>query len=358
MAILQDEGGGIIVYPMRRMKEEEDWGQAETYEMPMTGRFSETLQAIGHLPIHAQSIDTMQVNLGYRCNLACKHCHVQAGPLRTELMSRADIDLVVAILANSSINVLDLTGGAPELHPDFRYLVTSARRIGCQVMVRSNLAIFSEPGQAYLPGFYTENRVEVIGSLPCYQEANVDAIRGHGTFAQCVKALRLLNEQGYGDKDGRLKIHLVYNPGGTCLPPDQEVLAAQYRTALLDNFGIRFNQLFAIANMPLGRFKVHLLATGEYAAYLDTLQQSFNPATLDGLMCRRLINVGWDGMLADCDFNATVRMALEEPAPRHLREFDYLALHQRRIAVSEHCFGCTAGQGSSCNGAVAGRLPT
>lgn len=341
---------------MRTRQEEDDWGQAASCQLATPDRFSATLEAIGQLPIQAGIIDTLQVNLGYRCNLACTHCHVQAGPLRSEVMTRADIDLVVAILADSPIDALDLTGGAPELHPDFRSLVTRARHLGRRVMVRSNLAIFSEPGQAYLPTFYAENGVEVIGSLPCYQEANVDAMRGRGTFAKCVTALLLLNELGYGDEDGRLQVHLVYNPGGAFLPPGQESLAAQYRAALRENFGIRFNQLFTIANMPLGRFKAHLLSTGEYAPYLDTLQQSFNLATLDGLMCRRLINVGWDGMLADCDFNATIGMAVEESAPRHLRDFDYAALCQRRIAVGEHCFGCTAGQGSSCNGAVAGGL--
>jgi radical SAM/Cys-rich protein len=342
---------------MRILKKEEYWGQAESCQTPPRDRFSETLQAIGQLPVHARSIDTLQVNLGYRCNLACKHCHVQAGPLRTEMMTRADIELVIAIVANSPIAVLDLTGGAPELHPDFRYLVTSARLAGCHVMVRSNLAIFSEHGQADLPGFYSENRVDVIASLPCYQAANVDAMRGRGTFVQCITALRCLNEHGYGGEDDRLKIHLVYNPSGAFLPPCQEALTSQYRKELLEHFGIRFNQLFTIANMPLGRFKEYLLHSGEHAAYLDALRQSFNPATLDGLMCRRLINVGWDGMLADCDFNATARIPLEEPAPRHLRDFDYEALCHRRIAVTEHCFGCTAGQGSSCNGAVAGVLP-
>lgn len=339
------------------MKEERDWGLTETCPAPPMDGFPEALQAIGQLPIQARAIDTLQVNLGYRCNLACTHCHVQAGPLRTEMMAREDVERVIAIVTNTPIETLDLTGGAPELHPDFRSLVASARFAGCQVMVRSNLAIFSEPSQTDLPGFYHENCVEVIASLPCYQAANVDAMRGGGTFGRCIEALRRLNEHGYGGDDGRLKLHLVYNPSGAFLPPCQQMLTGQYRKALRENFGIRFNQLFTIANMPLGRFKEYLLRTGEYADYLETLRRSFNPATLDGLMCRWLINVGWDGRLADCDFNATASIPLEEPAPRHLRDFDYEALCYRRIAVCEHCFGCTAGQGSSCNGAVAGGSP-
>ncbi|OGR07068.1 MAG: hypothetical protein A2511_00105 [Deltaproteobacteria bacterium RIFOXYD12_FULL_50_9] len=312
---------------------------------------------IGKDPLLAKSIDVLQVNLGCRCNLACKHCHVQAGPLRTEMMAREDIKAVIHILAGSPIKILDLTGGAPELHPDFRFLVTTARAIGCHVMVRSNLAIFFEQDPAEWPDFYKENVVEIIASLPCYNAVNVDAVRGSGVFMQCIQALKLLNERGYGRADGRLKVHLVHNPSGPFLPPPQELLEARYRKELLENFGVGFNCLYTMTNMPLGRFKDSLIKSGRLEVYLGELQKAFNPATLDGIMCRRQVSVGWDGTLADCDFNLAAGIALKKDCPSNVRDFDYEMLCRRQIVVSEHCFGCTASQGSSCTGAVAGGLP-
>jgi len=321
--------------------------QLEGSETVLTDNFTETLRKIRRFPLRAEGIDTLQVNLGYRCNLACKHCHVQAGPLRTEMMARADIESVIHALDDSPIDILDLTGGAPELHPDFRFLVTTARAIGCHVMVRSNLAIFFDHNQAYLPAFYSENNVEVVASLPYFRAANVDAVRGDGIFKKCIAALQLLNDHGYGQADNKLKVHLVHNPRGAFLPPYQESLEGRYRKALLENFGVRFNRLYTLANMPLGRFKDFLIASGGYDAYLEKLQKAFNPVTLDGIMCRRMLSVGWDGTLADCDFNLVVGLKVESSYPGHIRDFDYEPLSRRQIVLSEHCFGCTAGQGST-----------
>ena len=262
-------------------------------------------------------------------------------------MNRVDIESVIQVLRNSPIEILDLTGGAPELHPDFRFLVTSARAIGCQVIVRSNLTIFFENQQGYLPAFYRENEVEIIASLPCFSASNVDGVRGDGVFEKCIKALQILNDYKYGDADGKLKIHLVHNPMGACLPPSQESLEELYRKELLDNFGIRFNSLYALANMPLGRFKDFLIKSGGYDTYLEVLQKAFNPATLDNLMCRQLVSVGWDGTLADCDFNFVAGTKVESGSPGHIRNFDYEVLCRRQIVLNEHCFGCTAGQGST-----------
>jgi radical SAM/Cys-rich protein len=309
--------------------------------------FTEALRKMGRLPICAEGIEILQVNLTYRCNLACKHCHVQAGPLRTEMMAGTEVESVIHALENSPIKILDLTGGAPELHPDFRFLVTAARAIGCQVMVRSNLAVFFESGQADLPPFYRENGVEIVASLPYFRVANVDAVRGNGVFEQCIKAMRILNDHGYGQEGDSLKIHLVHNPRGAFLPPSQESLEAQYRKELSENFGVRFNRLYTLANMPLGRFKDFLVRSDGYETYLEKLRKAFNPATLDGIMCRRLVSVGWDGTLADCDFNLVAGLPVKDGCPKHIRDFDYEALRRRQIVLSEHCFGCTAGQGST-----------
>lgn len=318
-----------------------------SHQAALTDVFKKTLEKIGRFPLCAAGVDILQVNLGYRCNLACKHCHVQAGPLRTEMMARENVASIIHILENSPINTLDVTGGAPELHPDFRFLVAAAGAIGCHVMVRSNLAIFFEPGQTDLPSFYHENGVEIVASLPYFRLANVDAVRGSGVFEKCIKALQTLNDLGYGHEDGRCKIHLVHNPRGAFLPLPQESLAAQYRKELLENYGVRFNRLYTLANMPLGRFKEFLLRSGGYDTYMQKLQQAFNPGTLDNLMCRRLVSVGWDGTLADCDFNRIVGLPVRCDGSQHIRNFDYEALLRRKIVLSDHCFGCTAGQGSS-----------
>lgn len=320
-------------------------------------KFSALLAGKGLLPLCATAIDTLQVNLGYCCNLTCKHCHVQAGPHRTEQMAQEDIETILHVLDQSPIQTLDLTGGAPELHPQFRFLVMAARAIGCHVMVRTNLAVFFEPGQKDLPDFFNENGVEVIASLPCFLGPNVNSVRGEGVFDKCIQALRLLNDYGYGDPGGSRQVHLVHNPAGAFLPPPQEALERQYRDTLLDNHAVRFNRLFTFANMPLGRFERFLINSGSYDTYLSTLQSTFNQAAIDGIMCRRQVNVGWDGTLFDCDFNATIGIPVLNAYPSHIRTFDYATLSQRQIALCEHCFGCTAGQGFTCTGAIDGGQP-
>ncbi len=311
------------------------------------GKFLNTIREMKMFPLSSKGIDILQVNLGYRCNLACKHCHVQAGPHRTEMMARENIEAVIRVLNESPIQTLDITGGAPELHPDFHSLVQIARIMGCHVIVRTNLAVFFEQGLANLPAFYSENRVEIIASLPHFRAANVDGVRGDGVFAQCIKALRLLNHLGYGHQGSELQVHLVYNPRGAFLPPSQESLEKQYRQELLEKYDVHFTHLYTLANMPLGRFKNFLRRSGIYDEYLRKLVDAFNPATLDGIMCRRLVSVGWDGTLSDCDFNQIAGLRMSEDCPGHIRDFDYDSLCQREIVLSDHCFGCCAGRGST-----------
>lgn len=296
-------------------------------------------------PLSADEVSTLQVNVGYRCNLACKHCHVEGGPSRTEMMDRETADSVLAVLAEHPMGAIDITGGAPELNPHFRYLLTEARRLNKHIIARTNLVVFYEKGMEDIPEFYQKNRVELVASLPYYIEDNVDRVRGNGTFKKCIAALRKLNSLGYGEQGG-LALNLVYNPQGAFLAPDQKILEAEYKKELQARFGISFNRLYTFTNMPIGRFRHFLARTGNLEKYLDKLVCSFNPATLDGIMCRGLISVGWDGRLYDCDFNQALSLPVNV-AGADLRGFDLAALSQRTINVGDHCFGCTAGQGST-----------
>ncbi len=297
--------------------------------------------------LKAIEIATLQVNIGYQCNLACKHCHVTAGPARTEMMDKDTVDEVLRALSRSPINTLDITGGAPELNPHFRYLVQGARRLGRTVIVRTNLAIFNEEGIEGLPEFYSDNNVRLVASLPYYLEDAVDGVRGSGTFNKCIAALRKLNSLGYGGGTGEKNLDLAYNPRGAFLPPAQAVLQEEYKRELRERFSISFNRLFTFANMPIGRFKDFLTRTGNLGKYTETLACAFNPQTLDTIMCRHLISVRWDGALFDCDFNQVLGLAVDHGSPSCIRDFDYARLAARPIAVDDHCFGCTAGQGST-----------
>ncbi len=297
-------------------------------------------------PLTALEIATLQVNVGYRCNLACKHCHVGGGPNRTEMMEKDTVDAVLSALADSGIGTIDITGGAPELNPFFRHLVTESRKLGKQVIVRTNLAIFYDDGMQDLPEFFQNHDVEVVASLPYYKEENVDRVRGSGTFKKCISALRKLNSMGYGESGDRM-LNLVYNPPGAFLAPDQKVLELEYKKEFMARFNISFNSLYTFTNMPIGRFKDFLVRTGNLDKYLDKLACAFNPATLDNIMCRHLISVGWDGRLYDCDFNQVLGLTVNSGAPAHIRDFDLTVLARRAIEVSDHCFGCTAGQGST-----------
>ena len=305
--------------------------------------------------IRRQRLDSLQVNLGYKCNQSCVHCHVNAGPTRTEMMARETINDVLAFLQASPIGRLDITGGAPELNPHFRDLVRAARGLGVHVMDRCNLTILEQPGQEDLAQFLLDHQVEVIASMPCYLEENVDRQRGKGVFDASIRALQLLNRLGYGQPGSGLELSLVYNPQGPVLPPAQDKLEADYRAHLGARYGIVFNHLFVLTNMPIQRFGSMLISTGQFEHYMDLLKNAYQPANLDSVMCRSLISVDWRGYVYDCDFNQMLGLPLAyQGRPQtHLRELIGRDLTANPITVADHCYGCTAGQGSSCGGALA-----
>ncbi len=323
-------------------------------------------------PLRREASTTLQVNLGYRCNQSCVHCHVNAGPGRTEMMNDETLALIPRVLAARAIGTLDLTGGAPELHPGFRGLVRAARALGVRVIDRCNLTILSEPGQEDLAEFLADQSVEVVASLPCYAADNVNRQRGKGVFERSIAALQRLNALGYGQPDGTRVLNLVYNPQGPVLPPDQARLEADYRRELGAHFGIVFTRLFALANMPIQRFGSTLISKGQFNDYMALLQASHREENLGAVMCRALVSVDWQGRLYDCDFNQQLglRMGAEgvpgdaqtgaeaEAAARagglHLRDLLARDLAGAPIRVAGHCFGCTAGSGSSCGGALKG----
>ena len=305
--------------------------------------------------IRRRTLDTLQVNLGYKCNQSCLHCHVNAGPNRTEMMDEATTQLVLKVLEARQLTTLDLTGGAPELNIHFKALVRGARRLGVRVIDRCNLTILSEPGQEDLAAFLAEQGVEVMASMPCYSPANVDRQRGDGVFDLSIAGLRALNALGYGRDDSGLVLNLAYNPQGPELPPPQGPLETDYKRELFQHFGIRFNQLFALTNMPVQRFGSTLLSKGTFNDYMKLLKSAYRAENLKSVMCRTLISVDWQGYLYDCDFNQMLGLPANlggEKMRSHLRELlDHDSTGQP-IRVANHCYGCTAGQGSSCGGAL------
>jgi radical SAM/Cys-rich protein len=312
------------------------------------------LERINFPAIRRGRVDTLQVNVGYRCNQSCVHCHVNAGPARTEEMTGETADLVLAFLERYRIATLDVTGGAPELNPHFRRLVLAAREGGVRVMDRCNLTILGEPGQEDLAEFLADNAVEIVASMPCYLPDNVEKQRGKGVFDGSIRGLQRLNALGYGYERGGLTLNLVYNPQGPSLPPGQEALEADYKRVLGNEYGIVFNRLYTLANMPIQRFGAILLAKGEFDAYLALLQHAHLDANLDGVMCRSLISVDYRGYVYDCDFNQMLDLPLRRGARERTHLGDLLDddLTGNPISVAGHCFGCTAGQGSSCGGAL------
>jgi len=310
-------------------------------------KFSEKIRSITSEPLRALDLKILQVNVGYLCNMTCKHCHVSGGPARTEIMKEETADQVIRVLKGNPFETLDITGGAPEMNPSFRMLVTEARQAVRHVMVRTNLTVFFEEGKEELLEYYRDWNIDLIASLPYYFEDNVDRMRGNGVFKKSIDALRRLNSIGYGRESSGLRLDLVYNPPGMFLAPPQYALEADYKRELQKRFGITFNHLYAFANMPIGRFRDFLARTGGLEKYKEKLVSAFNPATLDGIMCRHLLSVGWDGTLHDCDFNLALGLATDADNPKHITRFDYGALLQRKINIGEHCYGCTAGQGSS-----------
>lgn len=301
-------------------------------------------------------IDVLQINLGKYCNQACLHCHVEAGPGRKEMMARETVEAILRFLEGTDIPTVDITGGAPELNPHFDYLVEACVALERHVMDRCNLTVILEPGKGYLPEFFKRNRVEVICSLPCYCAENVDRQRGEGTFDLSIRALRKLNALGYGLPGTGLELQLVYNPVGAFLPPPQGKLEGDYRRILKEQFGIVFNRLYCLTNMPITRFEKFLRLRGEYDRYVELLESSFNGATLEKVMCRNLLSVGWDGSVYDCDFNQMLNLPLRngKPTPLKIWELSPGDLVGQPIAVGNHCYGCTAGPGSSCGGALLG----
>jgi radical SAM/Cys-rich protein len=317
------------------------------------------LRATDFPPLRRRAVETLQVNLGYTCNQSCLHCHVNAGPNRPEQMDRATVDAVLDVLVAKDIRTLDLTGGAPELNPHFRDLVREARARGVHVIDRCNLTILFEPGQEGLAEFLAEQRVEVVASLPCYSQGNVDRQRGDGVFDKSIRALQMLNALGYG-RQARLPISLVYNPQGPNLPPAQSTLETDYRRRLAEDFGIVFTRLLVLANMPIARFGSTLVSKGQFREYMAVLRGAHRPENLGHVMCRTLVSVDWQGFLYDCDFNQMLGMPLREGDAQgrlshgrlHLADWLELDLADNPIIVADHCYGCTAGQGSSCGGAL------
>ena len=301
------------------------------------------------LELTRNRLDILQVNVGKLCNQACRHCHVDASPIRTEIMTRETIDHILSFLGTSDIQTVDITGGAPELIPDFRYFVEQIREQGRRVIVRCNLTVIFESGQEDLPEFYRKHEVELVCSLPCYLEENVDEQRGRGVFTKSIRALQILNEIGYGRQGTGLELHLVYNPVGASLPPPQAELEADYKVELKARYNIDFNRLYTITNMPISRFEEFLKRRGIYGSYMQTLQDNFNPHTIDNLMCRSLISVGWQGEVYDCDFNQMLDMYSYGREVK-LWELTVEDLIGCDVRVRDHCFGCTAGAGSSCGG--------
>jgi radical SAM/Cys-rich protein len=313
--------------------------------------FNEELATHG-IELRAATVDTLQVNVGKLCNQACKHCHVDASPKRTEIMTRETAEAVIDVVRRFRIPIVDITGGAPELNPSFRYLVTEARAAGAHVMVRHNLTVLFETGQEDLPEFFCDHAVEVISSLPYFLEEQTDAQRGHGVFQKSLIALRRLNSVGYGKEESNLTLNLAYNPVGAFLPPPQASIEADFKRELMKRYGIVFNHLYAITNMPINRFLDYLRRSGNEERYMRRLLDAFNTSTVDGLMCRNLVSVDWTGRLYDCDFNQMLELGVSLELAQTIADFDPEKFAQRRIMTGAHCFGCTAGAGSSCGGAV------
>ncbi len=315
--------------------------------------FEDKLATFGLFPLRPTGIEIFQANLGKMCNQTCGHCHVDAGPDRKEIMTRETIQQCLEALRRFPAATVDLTGGAPEMNPDFRWFVEECTRLGAKVMVRCNLTIIiANPKYYDLPEFYRDHQVEVVSSLPFYNADRTDRQRGEGVFAGSMKALKMLNAVGYGQQGSGLVLNLVYNPAGAFLPAPQQTLEGQFRKVLSEEFGIEFNSLFAITNMPVSRYLEFLLRSGNYESYMEKLVSAFNPTAAAGVMCRNTISVGWDGMLYDCDFNQMLELPVQAAA-QHISGYNAGELNDREIVLRQHCYGCTAGAGSSCGGATA-----
>jgi radical SAM/Cys-rich protein len=312
--------------------------------------FEEKLDEIGLLPLKPTGIEIFQINVGYMCNMTCKHCHVDAGPDRKEIMTKETLQYCLDALSSSEIQTVDLTGGAPEMNPHFRWFVDEVYKMGKHIIVRSNLTILDTHKFGDLPQFMAERGVEITCSLPFYNKDRTDRQRGEGTYDKSMKVLKILNEFGYGKVETGLLLNLVYNPVGAFLPPDQSALEKDYKKTLMNEHGIVFNSLFTITNLPISRYLNFLVMSGNLEDYMEKLITAFNPSAAMGVMCRNTISIGWDGSLYDCDFNQMLHLKTKEGAPRHIRDWDEQKLNEREIILNQHCYGCTAGAGSSCGG--------
>ncbi|MEP2773795.1 MAG: arsenosugar biosynthesis radical SAM (seleno)protein ArsS [Fulvivirga sp.] len=317
--------------------------------------FKDKITPLGDFPLKPTSIEILQVNVGYMCNQVCKHCHVDAGPDRKEIMTRETMQQCIDIIKKTKIHTLDLTGGAPEMNPDFRWFVEEANKAGVEeIIVRSNLTIIlANPKYNDLPEFFKKNKVRVISSLPFYQPEKTDRQRGEGVFDKSIKALQMLNAVGYGIEGSGLGLDLVYNPSGAFLPGDQSALEADFKKELKANYDITFDNLFTITNLPIARFLEFLVRTENYEEYMEKLIHAFNPAAVKGVMCRNTISIDYDGHMYDCDFNQMLDLKVDKKAGQHIKDFDLQKLEERNIIINQHCYGCTAGAGSSCQGTVA-----
>ncbi|WP_373521114.1 arsenosugar biosynthesis radical SAM (seleno)protein ArsS [Aquiflexum sp.] len=331
--------------------------ELELLETPDFGiSFVQKLDESKLYPLKPLQIETLQINMGKMCNQVCQHCHVDAGPDRKEIMTREIMEDCLRVIEKNNIKSVDLTGGAPEMNPDFRWFVTEIRKIGIDIniIVRCNLTIIlANPKFHDLPEFFKENHIEVVSSLPYFSASKTDAQRGDGVFEKSIKALKMLNDIGYGVEGSNLILNLVYNPSGAFLPGSQEGLQAEFKKKLGNNFGVSFNDLFTITNIPISRFLDYLIRSGNYEGYMEKLIESYNPTAAANVMCRSTISVGWDGFLYDCDFNQMLELKVEAPKSQHIKDWDQMVLKNRNIMVNQHCFGCTAGAGSSCGGATA-----
>ncbi len=329
--------------------------QLDVLEKPSDAlvRFEVKLREINLFPLQATGIEIFQMNLGKMCNQTCKHCHVDAGPDRTEIMTRETMELCLAALDKNDIPTVDLTGGAPEMNPDFRWLVEQLSARGKHILVRCNLTIILANKKFHdLPEFFKMHRIEVVSSLPYHNARRTDNQRGDGVFDKSVQALQRLNEAGYGKEDTGLRINLVYNPAGAFLPGSQQTLEAEFRKELRRQFRIEFNELYVITNLPISRFLDYLLVSGNYESYMEKLVQSFNPVAAQNVMCRNTLSIGWDGYLYDCDFNQMLDLKVQPVTAQHIRDFNSSLLGHREIVIGQHCYGCTAGAGSGCGGSL------
>ena len=325
--------------------------QVKILEATTKIKFGEKLKETNMFPLRPTGIEILQINLGKLCNQVCEHCHVDAGPDRAEIMTKEVLDACIEAAKNPTIDTVDLTGGAPEMNPNFRWFVEEISQLGKKVIVRSNLTILTYKKYLDIPLFFKDNNVTVISSLPCYTQGNVDKQRGSGVFKRSIDALKRLNELGYGKEGSGLELNLVYNPTGLGLPPEQSGLQADYKRELKELFDLEFNNLFAITNLPISRFLDFLLKEERYEEYLDKLIGTYNPLAAEEVMCRNTVSVGWDGKLFDCDFNQMLELSVASNS-QNISNFDVEQLKNRNIILGQHCFGCTAGAGSSCQGTI------